>query len=114
MITDNGDVDPDELLVFPIEALRDEDANGVFDRLETGRGFVVTGASRSGNTFSIVWNSFPGRTYQVQTRLDLATGPWTDVPGALVTAGTSDLTLSQDLTLNPEEGHRFFRVMLVP
>ena len=114
MVSDNGDVDPDELLVFPIEALRDEDANGVYDRLEAGRGFVVTQSGREGDTFSLSWNCFPGRSYQTQTREQLDAGAWINVEGSLQTAGATDLSLSQELALAPGEPRRFFRVMLVP
>jgi hypothetical protein len=45
-VADNGDVDPDELLVIPLEALRDEDANGIYDRLESGKRFVISSSGR--------------------------------------------------------------------
>lgn len=114
MITDNGNVDPDELFVMPLEALRDEDANGSYDRLETGKGFVITQSGRVGNTFSLTWKSFPGRSYKIQTSTDLADGSWTDVSGGSVTAGATALDASHDVPLDPADGKRFFRVMLIP
>ena len=44
---------PGELLRIPLEALRDEDANGVFDRLEPGKGFLITGAERDGASLQL-------------------------------------------------------------
>ncbi len=114
MITDNGDVDPDELLVFPLEALRDEDANGTYDRLEPGKGFVISASARSAGTFSITWNCFPGRSYRIQTSDDLSEGSWTDVPGALVSAGGGDLSLSREVPVDSADPKGFFRVMLLP
>ena len=114
MVTDNGDIDPDELLVIPVEALRDEDANGTYDRLETGKGFVITQSGRSAGLFSLTWKCFPGRSYQIQTSDNLAGGSWIDIPETIVTAGPTDLSASQALTLAPEESHRFFRVKLIP
>jgi hypothetical protein len=114
MITDNGNVDPDELLVIPIEALRDEDANGTYDRLESGKSFVVTQSARAGNTFSLTWKCFPGRSYKIQTSDNLLGDSWTEVPGVLVTAGATDLEANQNLLLDPLDAKRFFRVMLVP
>ncbi len=114
MIEDNGDVDPGELLRIPLEALRDDDANGVFDRLEPGKGFVITGCHHASDAFTLSWNCFPGRSYQIQTSADLAADTWTDVPGGLVTAGSTDMVSSRDITLDPHETRRFFRVMLIP
>lgn len=114
MLTDNGDVDPGELLVIPIEALRDEDANGIYDRLEPGKNFLISRSERTGNTFSLTWNCFPGRSYKIQTSDRLSNGSWTEIPGVLVTAGASDLQANQNLLLDPLEDRRFFRVMLVP
>jgi hypothetical protein len=112
MINDNGNVDPDELLRIPLEALRDEDANGIFDRLESGKGFVITQSQRSAGTFSLTWNCFPGRSYQVQASADLAT--WSNVPGGLVIAGSSALDASYAVPLLPAEAKGFFRILLIP
>ena len=114
MITDNGNVDPDELLAIPVEALRDEDANGAYDRLEPGKGFVVTAAGRAGNQFNLSWNCFPGRAYRVETSDTLAAGSWQTVPGSLFTAGASQLSASTSIDLEPADLKRFFRIVLVP
>lgn len=114
MVLDNGNVDPNELLSIPLEALRDEDANGTYDRLEPGIGFVVTASGRTGNNFGISWNCFPGRSYKIQTSDTLAGGSWTDVPGATFTAGASEMSTSLNLALNPADPKRFFRVVLIP
>lgn len=114
MVADDGNIDPAELLVMPIEALRDEDANGIYDRLESGKGFLITQSERTGNTFSITWKCFPGRNYKIQTSDSLSNGSWTEIPGVLVTAGATDLEASQNIPLDPLESKRFFRVMLVP
>ena len=113
-VTANGNVDLNELLRIPLEALRDEDANGIYDRLEPGKSFVITHSARSGNTFSLTWKCFPGRSYQIQTSNDLASSSWSDVPAALLIAGTTDLVMTHNLALAPGENKRFFRVMLVP
>ncbi|MEO8615146.1 MAG: hypothetical protein ABI600_08405 [Luteolibacter sp.] len=113
-VIDNGDVEPDELLGMPLEALRDEDANGIYDRLEPGKGFVITQSARTAGIFTINWKCFPGRSYKIQSSANLITGSWTDVPGVLVIAGAADLNVSHDLILTPLDTKRFFRVMLVP
>lgn len=109
----DGDIGPDELFAIPLEALRDEDANGIFDRLETGRGFVITKASRAGNSLSLTWNCFPGRSYRIQSGMELGTD-CTDIPGAPITAGPADLTATVALAVDPREPRRFYRIALVP
>jgi hypothetical protein len=112
MITDNGDVDPDELLAIPVEALRDEDANGIYDRLEPGKGFSITGSASNGDVFSLTWSCFPGRSYRIQTCVNLSDNSWQEIP-EIITAGAFDLTMSADVELDADEPTRFFRVMLV-
>lgn len=114
MILDNGNVDQNELLAIPLEALRDEDANGTYDRLEPGFGFIVTHSGINGGNFDIHWNCFPGRSYQIQTSGDLSSGSWTDVPGAVLTAGASQMSAQISIALTPTETKRFFRVALLP
>jgi hypothetical protein len=111
-ITDNGDVDPDELFMVPLEALRDEDANGIYDRLETGAGFRITSFQRDETTFSLAWNAFPGRTYQVQGSATMAPDSWENV--ATVAAGPADLSCSANIPIDPQEDPvMFFRVRLI-
>jgi len=111
-VLNDGNVDPDEFLTFPLEALRDENGNGTFDRLESGLGFVVTGSARSGPDFSITWNCFPGRFYKIQSSTTLTPGSWTDVPGSEVTAGATDLSYTEDVSATGPA--TFYRVVLVP
>ncbi len=111
---DDGEIDPGELLKIPLEALRDEDANGIFDRLEPGGGFVITATIRSADTFSLTWKCFPGRSYRIQSCADLKSAPWTDVPSSLTTAGPAALTASASVAMDPQEPRRFYRVALIP
>lgn len=110
----DGNVDPAELLRIPLEALRDEDADGTYDILEPNRGFAISQSGRSGNSFSLTWTSFPGRSYKVQTSTTLASGSWTDVAGSTTVGTANALTSSHVVTLDPADTQRFFRVMLVP
>ena len=75
---------------------------------------MITQSRRSAVLFSLTWKCFPGRSYQIQTSDNLAGGSWIDIPETIVTAGPTDLSASQALTLAPEESHRFFRVKLIP
>ncbi len=110
----DGNVDPAELLRIPLEALRDEDADGTYDILEPNRGFAISQSGRSGNSFSLTWTSFPGRSYKVQTSTTLASGSWTDVVGSTTVGTANALTSSHVVTLDPADTQRFFRVMLMP
>jgi hypothetical protein len=110
----DGNLDAAELLRIPVESLRDEDANGIYDRLESGAGFAIKQVVREGRQFTITWNCFPGRSYQIQSSSNLLTESWVDVPDAQVTAGELELESSHQITLDPAESARFFRVVLLP
>ena len=114
LVSNNGNVDPDEILVIPLDAIRDEDNNGTYDRLEPGKGFVITSFAKSGNQFSITWNCFPGRTYRIEGSDDLSDESWETVPGSSITAGPLQMSATRDITLDPGDTARFFRVALVP
>jgi hypothetical protein len=108
----NGNVDPAEFLCIPLEALRDEDANGTYDRLEPANGFHITAATRADDGFLLRWNSFPGRSYQVQSAETLEPASWDEVPGSTVVA--TGLITETTLNIQPGEAQRFFRVVLLP
>jgi hypothetical protein len=114
MISDNGNVDLGELLTIPLEALRDEDANGSYDLLEPGKGFVITSHGKSGDVFSITWNCFPNRSYRIETSTGMAAESWEPLPDSNMTAGPSQMSATMEIELDPAETKRFFRVALVP
>lgn len=116
----NGSVEAAEFLHMPLEALRDEDANGSYDRLEApspgnphGK-FRITSLERpAADRVGLTWNAFPGRVYQIEASDTLAPGAWNQVPGAEVTAGPGDLELTVELG-GQEATSRFYRVALRP
>ena len=112
MVTDNGNVDPDELLMIPLEALRDEDADGTYDILEPG-GFKITRFGKSGNLIHLTWTSFPGRQYRIQSSTTMTGGSWTDVPDSAVTA-PGGVTATSATVTGDSAPRRFFRVVLIP
>ena len=120
-IVDNGNVDPDELLVVPLEALRDEDADGTYDRLETpsaanpaGQFRILSIARDGAGAVTLRWVAFPGRAYRVEASTTLAAGSWADVAGPETTAGAMDLEATAVLpAVAPPVDRLFFRVRLV-
>jgi hypothetical protein len=114
MVIDNGNVDPGEWLAMPLEALRDEDANGVYDRLESTRGFMITSHGKTGNQFVITWNCFPGRNYRIETSDRLTPDSWETVTDSNFTAGPLQLSATHTIALDPTTQQQFFRVVLVP
>lgn len=118
MISNSGNVDPLELLSIPLDALRDEDSNGVFDRLEPHLDFRVSALRKiTPSLYSISWNCFPKRTYKIQTTTTL-NGDWNFVPSPgsgndlMHTALSNEIQTSVTITLDPAEPRRFFRVVL--
>lgn len=107
-------VEASELFSIPLQVLRDEDANGVYDRLEPGRGFVVTAFTRTGENLDLDWAAFPGRSYRVEASTSLLANSWETVPGSQVTAGPSDTSLGVTLPIPVSDPRRFFRVALDP
>jgi hypothetical protein len=105
----NGNLDPDEFLALSIGALRDENADGLYDRLDPALGFVVLQTTRAAGTTSLTWASVPGRSYQVET-CDQLGGTWSPLGGPR-RAGTGELTLSASDPTSLTT--RFYRVRLV-
>ncbi|MGB6221560.1 hypothetical protein [Haloferula sp.] len=107
-----GNVDADELIRMPLEVLRDEDANGLFDRLEPGKGFVITDLRREVDSLKLTWQAFPGRSYQVETLGEIG-GEWIGIPGLEIVAGEADGVLETLVPGGFEEARGFYRVKLV-
>ena len=105
----DGDIDPSEFMPLSISAIRDDNADGKYDRLDPAIGFVIAQISRENGITTIQWNSVPGKTYQLES-CDQLGAPWVPL-GNPRTAGLGELTLStQDSGSAPP---RFYRVVLV-
>ncbi|MCH7225201.1 hypothetical protein [Haloferula sp. A504] len=111
-VINDDNLDPDEFLGIPVEALRDENADGLYDRLDPRIDFVTTGFAPGTGGHQITWNCFPGCRYQIESSPDLGPDNWTPVPEAEVTAGPLDLSLSHPVAI--EGTRRFYRVRLLP
>lgn len=105
----DGNVDPDEFLPLSVAAIHDENANGIYDRLDPADGFLITDISRASGVTTIRWAAVPGRTYQVES-CDQLGDPWSPL-GAPVVAAPGQLSLS---LADPNDlPTRFYRVRLV-
>jgi hypothetical protein len=105
----DGNIDPSEFMPLSIAALRDENADGKFDRLDPARGFVVSQITRGAGGTTVTWASVPGKTYQVEM-CDQIGGAWGSL-GNPITAGPGEIFRSlPDATAVPT---RFYRVRLV-
>ena len=108
----NGNLDPEEFLSLPTEVLRDENADGLYDRLDPGQGFRITSFMKEHDGLTLRWNAFPGRSYRIESTSDPAS-PWSTVPGTEVTAPAMATELQATLPAATGE-RRFFRVVLSP
>jgi len=104
----DGNIDPNEFLSLPIAAITDENADGIYDRLDPTHGFEVTQITRTSGVTTIRWASVPGRTYQAET-CDFPGGTWSPL-NAPITAGPDQLTLSTSDSAGVSG--RFYRVEL--
>ncbi len=111
--TGNSDanLDPNELYQIPLEALRDDNANGTYDRLDPASGFKITSITRNdADEVTLRWQSFPAATYHIETSETL-TGGWTKVANSETTAGPTDLTTTKTLTTQATD-NQFYRIAL--
>ena len=113
-VVNNGLLEASEFFRIPLEALRDEDANGTYDRLESTGTFRITRLVQPGGSASVRWNVFPGRAYKLQTNTVLGPTGWVDVPGSELTAGPVDLDLLHTFNLPSGENRVYVRAVLVP
>jgi hypothetical protein len=105
----DGNIDPNEFLSLSIAAIKDENADGTYDRLDPTLGFEVTQISRTNGVTTVGWASVPGKTYQAES-CDFPGGIWLPL-NAPITAGADQLTLST--TDSTGLSNRFYRVQLV-
>ncbi len=105
----NGNIDPNEFMPLSTVALKDENADGTYDRLDPALGFVILQVTRSNGVANLTWATVPGRTYQVES-CDQLGGSWTSV-NAPMTAAAGQTSLST----SDSSGAliRFYRVRLV-
>jgi hypothetical protein len=71
---------------------------------------VIHTAKESDNSFTLTWETIPGRQYQVLTTTDLDQNNWTAL-GDAITASNSIVTVSEPFGANSRQ---FYRVMLLP
>jgi hypothetical protein len=105
----DGNIDPFEFIPLSVAAITDQDADGIYDRLEPTSGFVVNQMTRANGAKTISWNSVPGATYQVET-CDQLGGTWVPL-GNQITAAPGQLTLS--FSDGSSYLTRFYRVRLI-
>ncbi len=106
----NGNIEPNEFLALPIAAIKDENADGKYDRLDPAIDFVVAQIAKNADgSTTITWNSVPGKSYQVEY-CDQLGGTWNAL-GPPITAAAGQLTLPANDS--PNFGTRFYRVNLL-
>jgi hypothetical protein len=73
---------------------------------------VITATERIGPDLRLSFTSIAGKNYAVQSRADLLSGGWTNLPGAPIsgTGGTVQVTLPNALG----QPQQFYRVQVVP
>jgi hypothetical protein len=77
---------------------------------DSAGGLRITQSGWDAFGFTILWNSVPGRTYQVQTSTDLKT--WTTLVASYPDGGATDvLTSYTDTAAKLSEPKRFYRVV---
>jgi hypothetical protein len=106
-------LDTNAFLVIPTVALRDNNADGILDRLDPTLDFVLQSPLRQTNGYVLTWATMPAHTYQVISA-DALGANWSNVPGAQTTAGPLQLFLSYTDTPPALATQRLYRVKLLP
>jgi hypothetical protein len=108
-VTANGNIESNEFLMLSIPALIDNNGDGVYDRLDPSKDFVIQSIQPAvAGGFTITWASVPGKTYEVMY-CDSLGGGWQTL--IQKTAQTGDITLSH--TDNAASPQRFYKVKCV-
>ncbi|HPA21541.1 MAG TPA: DUF362 domain-containing protein [Verrucomicrobiae bacterium] len=108
----NGDanIQPNEFLAIPCDAIRDENLDGVFDCQDPGCGFRACAARTNGNGIAIAWPTVPGRRYQLESSTNLIDySPM----GATLQAGPQDFLLRTNDSGAGGPKARFYRISIV-
>jgi hypothetical protein len=104
----DGNINPDEFMRLAVVAIKDENSDGIFDRLDPALDFVVSQLSETDGLRTVTWNSVPGRSYQLEYCEQLG-GQWFALGQARI-AGTGEIILS---TEDAPGTRRFYRVRLL-
>ena len=106
----DGNINSNEFLAVPVTSIRDSTGDGVLDYLDPNIGFLVQSAQSAGSTgCTVTWASVPGKSYQLMYANSLPT-MWTNLPNALVTAGSGQISLSLTDTSVANGTQRFYKV----
>jgi hypothetical protein len=107
------DIETNEFFVIPVAALRDLNADGIFDQLDPNLDFKFLNAQRIGNNCALTWAAMPGRSYQI-IYTDSLNDSWQDLIGASNDCAPTQIFLSWTDTPLQTITQRFYRVKLLP
>jgi hypothetical protein len=108
-----ADLGSNSFFVIPTAALGDNNADGLFDRLDPGRDFALQSFQCANVSCSINWASMPGHNYQLLWA-DSLSGTWSNLAGGGATAGPMQLFLTITDAPPQSAAHRFYKIRLMP
>ena len=104
----DGDLDPDEFMQFPVDALKDSTASGTFDRLDPGRGFRVRSIAPGSTANELMIPVVPGQSYRVLSSSSLGIDAWEELTRFTAQSGEDEVVIKD--TTHGGEPKRFYRV----
>ncbi len=107
------DLGTNGFLVIPTIALRDNNADGKFDRLDPAMDFRLQSLQPLVGGYGISWAAMPGHSYQLFSANALG-APWISLPGSLSTAGPVQISLTFTDAPSLTVTQRFYKVKLLP
>jgi hypothetical protein len=106
------DIDPGEFLAIPALALRDNNSDGVLDRMDPALDFRMLSVQAVAGGWALNWAVMPGRSYQV-LGADSLSGPWNNLPNATNATGALQLFGSYTDAVPSGVSQHFYRVQLL-
>ena len=104
----DGDLDPDEFMQFPVDALKDSTASGTFDRLDPGRGFRVRSIAPGSTANELMIPVVPGQSYRVLSSSSLGIDAWEELTRFTAQSGEDEVVIKD--TTHGGEPKRFYRI----
>lgn len=106
---EDENLDADEFMAFPVEALRDSAATGTFDRLDPARGFRIHSLQTKETGAEVTLPVVPGRRYRLLISPALSSGIWTEAHTFQAASGQDTVTIRNA----PVADRLFYRVEAV-
>lgn len=107
----NYNIEPDDFRPLDIATLRDENSDGLLDRLDAALGFTPVITRKADRSTTITVPAVPGRIYYFE-KADAPSGPFSGIGNALAKPGDISVSFTDGSTFPDYVTERFYRVVV--